>query len=155
MVKALLYVSGYVFLTFIGFSVYKGWKYKRVYSIGGILILLCCIAILLAKQEDIFDLSGNKYPPTVYYITYGMTISIILMSLLSRVEGKLNKWQGSKYVTKTSSLSFDIYLWHIFGLFIASRIENVWLKSLIVTCIAVLGAVVYNKAKLALAHKKQ
>lgn len=154
LVKVLLYVTGYVFLTFIGFSTYKDWKQKRVYFIGGIFVLLCSIAILLSKQEDIFDLSGNKYPPTVYYITYGMTVSIALMSLLSRTEDKLSKWQVSKHITKISSLSFDIYLWHIFGLYIASRIENVWVKYLIVTVIAVLGAVIYNKTKLALTKKR-
>jgi len=155
MVKVFLYISGYVFLTFIGFSVKKDWSYKRVYFISGIIVLLCCIAILFSKQEDIFDLSGNKYPPTVYYITYGMTISILLISLLSRYDEKLNKWKGSKYITKISSLSFDIYLWHIFGLYITSSIVNKWLKYLIVTFIAVISAVVYKKAKIALVNQKQ
>jgi peptidoglycan/LPS O-acetylase OafA/YrhL len=152
-VKALLYICGYVFLTLIGFSICKEMKMQKPYLIGGIIVLFCCICVILLHQEDVFDISGNKYPPTVYYITYGMTVSLLLMILLSRFEKRLSLLRVTKYINELSRMSFDIYLWHVFGLYIANKIENIWLKFVVVVCVALAGAILYNMIKRAVMKK--
>lgn len=147
LVKVFLYVSGYLFLTFIGFSVCIEKKMLKPYLIGGIIVIFCCIVVILFRQGDIFDISGNKFPPSVYYIAYGMTISLILIRLLSRIEDKLSSCRATKYITELSKQSFDIYLWHVFGLYVTKSISNDWMRFVMVIMVSVSGAWIYNEIK--------
>ncbi len=144
-VKILLYVVGYVFLSFIGFVICIDRHLINKYLATGVIVICFCLTIIIKQHGDVFDLSSNKYPPTVYYITYGMIVSLILVKVLERFENKFRSLNVSKAIIVMSKHSFDIYLWHVFGLYVSSSIKNDWLRFFVVLIVSIFCATAYNK----------
>lgn len=154
--KIILYVSGYIFLSFIGFVLREDWKLLNIYLFSGVIVLACCIAILLCIGGSPMNISGNKYPPTVYYITYGLTVSLTIMHLLSMYNEE--NWELlhsiSTVFISISKLSFDVYLWHVLGLYLTRTMSNVWLRLIVVITVSLAGAKLYGKLKYSLLNRK-
>jgi peptidoglycan/LPS O-acetylase OafA/YrhL len=76
-----------------------------------------------------------KYPPRLYFLSYSVGISTLLMLL---TEGKCYKCMNNGIVRFISSHSLWIYLWHIFLLFIVNHWFNqmLWIKQYIIIFIS-------------------
>ena len=123
---------------------YEDKKNQRIYLIGSLIAFVCCFTLYSMQSKNVFDLASNKYPPTLYYISYGSIITLILFEVFSSIEQKLSSLRITKIITILSKMSFDIYLWHIFGLFVSEGITNVWARFTVVVSVAVIGAKLYN-----------
>lgn len=142
-VKVVLYIGGYLMIAFLGYLLnIRPWL-KNYIMFSTIVIYLLCILIIVLFQKNIFSLSMNKYPPTIYYISYGIMISIILMKILEFLENFLFKRKVSKIIKFMSKRSFDIYFWHIFGLYITIDIKNLWIRFIVVTISSILCGAIY------------
>ena len=155
LIKLFLYVGGYIFLSFVGFVIKKNEEFLKYYLTGGLFVMCFCIVMIIIRCGDVFDFSSNKYPPTVYYITYGMIVSLILVKVLDRFECKLSVFKASKIAIMISKHSFDIYLWHIFGLYLGAYIENVWMKFIVVMLVAIIGAIGFSSIKTAVLGRRR
>lgn len=82
-----------------------------------------CVSLLIfifAIEFISFSLVNNwapvqteKYPPTAYYLSYGMLISLILYVYLQTDRKAIKALKCCRGVSWISQNSFWIYLWHI------------------------------------------
>ncbi len=120
------YIIPYVFVTYIGYSYYSLIKKQR-YSI--MIISLCCVLALgfyyFNRLGKVQDFGIAKYPPRIYYISYGVLISYLLLELFRNYSFKIYNCKLVKYI---SSHSLWIYLWHILALDIYAKfnLPEVW-----------------------------
>ncbi len=154
--KVFLYSSGYIFLSFVGFVIREKRERINAYIISCLVAIVCCIGVLLFTGRSPFDLSGNKYPPTVYYITYGLMITLIFMLAFSKMENFPNAGNLliSKCIVYISKVSFDVYLWHVLGLYITKPISNIWIRFVSVIVFSLSGAWLFNTIKSKLFSKE-
>ena len=116
------------------------------------LIFMICFfvisAIVVIKNgNNPFAMSENKYPPTLLYVSYGTSISLGLMLLLSKMEPFLKGLLITKSITFLSKNSFQLYLWHILGLFLTTNITNKFIKIILVFVVSFIGTILYESIK--------
>lgn len=147
--KAALYVSGYVVIAYTGY-ILKAHESSRMHKnlliLGWGITLVITFFINFKMLGEAFNLAENKYPPSIYYISYGLITSFILFEVMHLLKTQLGNL--GKVFTRISSLSFDVYFWHIFGLFLTSNIEDVLVKSVLVVLIAVTCALIFDAARI-------
>ncbi len=113
------YIIPYGFLcTFIGMNL-KEWDSKKVLKFA---ILFIAIFVIIAVTKTLLGgvfqpISKEKYPPTLYYLSYGIGITLLLYYLIGKknifnIKVKLNK----PFIIFVSTHTMWIYLWHIFYL---------------------------------------
>ncbi|MCF1685101.1 acyltransferase [Tetragenococcus halophilus] len=68
---------------------------------------------ILAIYQNLPSIEGNKYPPTAYFISYGLAGSLLLFWLTSIrvIEQFLQKIPGIYWL---SQHSLELYYWHLF-----------------------------------------
>ena len=78
-------------------------------------ISIICLAAFIISAYAIYSSTGMlqptqfmKYPPTIYYISYALFVSFLLLSLFKRIGLKSNR-----LIEFCSKSSLWIYLWHI------------------------------------------
>lgn len=109
---------------------------KRDYAL--LLVIFGGITLFYINQTKGLDLDAYKYPPQMFYMSYGIfcsTILYLLVRLLPKLEGKL--WNA---ITWFSSETLNIYLWHIglvylFQLEIIPEPKSIFLQFLALTII--------------------
>lgn len=79
-------------------------------------ILLICFSILffiIATYQTLPSIEDNKYPPTIYFISYGLAGSLLLFQLTSfqTIRKLLEKTPGINWL---SQHSLELYYWHLF-----------------------------------------
>lgn len=79
------------------------------------------------------QVNDQKYPPSVYFLSYGLAISLLLLTLISNenVEKKLNQ----KSIKWFSAHSLEIYYWHIIPITLIdySHVNLNWFIKFIIT----------------------
>ena len=113
---------------------------------GGVLTILLLVAyVSVTKRFAIWDFRLNKYPPTIYYAMYGVLVFYVLQAIFQQefVNIAPHLMKVFEYVSRNS---FDIYLWHIFALFITETVTNRWLRLPLVVAISVALAFLYRKS---------
>ena len=124
--STIYYIIPYVAITYIGYSYYSFGK-KQLYSI--MVISLCSVFALgfyyFNKFGKVQDFGIAKYPPRLYYISYGVLISFMMLELLRNYSFKIYKCKLVRFI---SSHSLWIYLWHILALDIYAKfnLPEVW-----------------------------
>lgn len=82
---------------------------RDLYLAAGFLLIFIFSAIILFLQFNGFQLTqGMKYPPRIYYISYALFVSFLLLAIFKKANLKEN---GLLMFISRSSLW--IYLWHI------------------------------------------
>lgn len=143
----------YLYCTFVyGCISFLGyWLTKHQNNLSFItLITALCFVICQAFELFIgngFAPNSTKYPPQLYYCSYGLFVAIILYHVVPNRSNKIVGW--------LSSHSFSIYLWHIFMLrlygvitkiSIFKRFEKMWpIEFLIVAAGAILLTYIWQK----------
>lgn len=99
------YTVGYGIISMMGI-IWK--KQKKTYKVLYFIVFLCLYLFWGSFLLNNFpSLQLYKYPPTVYYISYGMLFSIVLYELCSNVK------HVSRFITWVSKETFMIYLMQI------------------------------------------
>lgn len=95
------------------------WNNKKILKITTIclLIFVSIFTILYFTKNQITKISDYKYPPRIYFLSYGIGISLLLYYLFERknifnVKEKLN----NKLILFIGQHTMWIYLWQIFYL---------------------------------------
>ena len=118
-------------------------KQKRKIALIFLIIFLICISIVFYYNGKIRSTSLMKYPPRIYYISYALFVSFLLLSIFENL--KLKEFTMINFCSKSS---LWIYLWHILFLkFTEKLLTNInWIiKFLIVLFGAVLITYIQNK----------
>jgi len=79
-------------------------------------ILFICFSLLFfitASYQNLPSIEDNKYPPTIYFISYGLAGSLLLFQFTSfqTIRKLLEKTPGINWL---SQHSLELYYWHLF-----------------------------------------
>lgn len=102
-----LYLLGFGLIAAIGYR-YK--QFKRKERIGLILVCIACFFGFIIKNGYV-STQQYKYPPQLYYISYGVMVTLILYEIFSIK--KFERVVNNKVVAWFSKNSLWLYLWHI------------------------------------------
>lgn len=133
----------YCFLALIGMIItLQGNRGRFSFLIFGLIVFI------LSGLDNGFNLlQQSKYPPLPYYLSYGVCISMILLSLMYKIDHTyFGKIFGSKGIRFVSNNSMNIYYAHIFYLPIINRlpINNGYILFVLLSLISLLTVVMYS-----------
>ena len=74
--------------------------------------------LIMQFQYQSFCPNSAKFPPDLYYLSYGLAVSSILWLVIPRQSVRFTEWVGKR--------SYDIYLFHIPFYYLTLSIKN-WL----------------------------
>ncbi len=108
------YIIPYGLLTFLGYN-YNHFSKKAKYliTIFSFVIFILLALIMYKTYGSPQSPSIAKYPPRLYFLSYGIFVSFTLLILCQKFNLKIFK---SKIVNYISKHSLWIYLWHIVSL---------------------------------------
>lgn len=121
---------GYLLAALVG--MWAVWQSKK----ENFLLFVCFLALFLftANNQNLPSIEDNKYPPTIYFISYGLAGSLALFWLASNqvIKQLLQKIPRVYWV---SQHSLELYYWHLFpimyfNLFVTN---DPWLLRFLVT----------------------
>lgn len=141
------YIIPYGLLTYIGYNLDKIKRKKLIIFIVVNLIIFTATALYLhARTGDFQQVQAYKYPPRLYYLSYGIFFSLSLMTICKNK--RYEKYFNNKIIQYISSHSMWIYLWHILTLSTYEKLhlpENWILKFIAVSISAILIVILVNK----------
>ena len=117
-------------LTYLGFN-YSRIKKKNMVVIISFSVFLCLLVYYWVKLGSFQSVQISKYPPRLYYLSFGIAVSYFLFMIC---EGKTLKVYQTPVVTYISKHSMWIYLWHILvlSLYRYARLPEKWYIKLVV-----------------------
>ncbi len=125
---------GYIFVCGIGLVI-------RSMNKKQISLLIATLAVVFVTFSLFYNFKSvqiEKYPPTAYYISYGLLASVLLY-LCSQTDTKLMKvLKCNNTVSWISQNSFWIYLWHIIPVKILVDYEIIHMDSWILRYVIIL-----------------
>ena len=133
--------STFYYIIPYGLITYLGYNYNKMTAKAKYVILLTSsiafisLAIYYWADTGTFQLVQiAKYPPRLYYLSYGIACSFVLLMICERKNRALFE---NKIVRFISSHSMWIYLWHIFVLTVYEKLKlpEIWFIKLIVVYI--------------------
>lgn len=120
----------YAVLLSIGMLINKMSRFKRYLLCGVALFLHVSMSVMYFVNTGTYlPIAQHKYPARFYYLSYGLSATIILMELLKNIEYKIPDWKLVRFV---SEHSLWIYLWQIMILTIIKyviKINDRWILS--------------------------
>lgn len=112
--NTVLYLVPYAVLFAIGLRVQKLTRRQLLCLAGGSSAVFCLKGISLYHAYGKFiPTQVFKYPPTVYYLSYALTVSLILWCLSPVISKVLTKTRLLGPVMFVAQNSIWVYLWHI------------------------------------------
>lgn len=113
----------YGILTALGMSINQMHdKNKRLLFICTVMAyLLLCISLVIAGGRYI-SISQFKYPARIYYLSYGVSVTLVLTEIIKRLEEEIPEIKIINFVSKHS---LWIYLWQIMILTIVNYVIKV------------------------------
>jgi len=118
------------------------------------LIMSCSTVIFIVMQvmqileHNGFNPDGYKYPPKLYYLSYGVMITCILLKIIPNRRNSIIEWYSTN--------SFMIYLFHIIFLFALNLLSDIpvltilniwWIKYILVMLCSTCLFFILNKIK--------
>ena len=112
--NSICYLIPYGFLAYIGYDYIRLDKEtkNKIIIFSGLIFIICSIYYFI-QYNNFTSMQIAKYPPRLYYISYGIFISSILLYICENKELKI---YTNSFVCFISSHSLWIYLWHIVAL---------------------------------------
>ncbi|MGX7244818.1 acyltransferase family protein [Enterococcus quebecensis] len=114
---------GYCIAAFVGMKASEQGIRKNIQ----LSLILVFIFILSGLNVNFGQLQMFKYPPSPYFLAYGIGVSLILYTILSnrKIEAGISKFN---ILTWMSKHSLEIYYWHIFAISVLNQIrpETSW-----------------------------
>lgn len=88
-------------------------------ELAGYALVFSVIHILLMCHYDFATTQNWKYPPRLYYTSYGIAVSLWLYcALQSRAAHRLQHLHPIRYIRIISEHSSQMYFWHIIGIYL-------------------------------------
>ena len=132
------YIIPYGLLTGLGMKYLSMTKQtKIIICVAGFILFVASGIFYYYSRGSIQLPTINKYPPRIYFLSYSVALSFLLLLLC---EGKDNSFFRCRPVQFISSHSLWIYLWHIFYLMVSykfSLIDNWVLRYGFVTALSI------------------
>lgn len=117
--ELILYSMGWGIIASIGIRLYRiDTKELKLY-----LIIFISIFIGSAIFYNFESIQNYKYPPTIYYMSYGISVSI-LFNILIKNKYVYNIFDNS-FIMYNSFNSIWIYFWHILAIYILDLYKNI------------------------------
>ena len=141
----LYYFVPYGIVTFIGYNYYLLCKKHRFIIITTCMCLFVTMGLYYYnKLGSIQNIQISKYPPRIYYLSYGIAVSFILLEIFRSLDLKI---YTNRIVCFVSKHSLWIYLWHILAIDIYNKFlfSSVWyIKFIGVYLIAITIVIIIN-----------
>ena len=140
------YIIPYGVLTYLGYNYFmlKN-RIKLVIPLVSFIIFISLAVYYRSALGSFQSVQIAKYPPRIYYLSYGIGCSFALLIVCEKKNLKLYE---NKVIRFISSHSMWIYLWHIFILDIYGRLKlpEIWfIKLIIVYMLSVLIVYMVNQ----------
>jgi len=103
---------GYCLIAAVGIR-FKNLNKKEILIMVGGFLLTFIIFMVLYNFKSTQDF---KYPPTIYYISYGLFVSFILYLIFNKPW--MQKLFFNRFIYFYSKLSLNLYFFHIFSIYI-------------------------------------
>ncbi|MBP3953169.1 acyltransferase family protein [Bacillus suaedae] len=103
---------GYVLIAAVGIRFKQLSKRNLMLGTGILLVLFTA----LAYTNNYLPIQAFKYPPTMYYMSYGLLVSFALYQLLSL--RAVTRFVHNKFVFYYSNASLILYFWHVVPLYL-------------------------------------
>ena len=138
-----IYTLGYALISWAGMLWEKGEQRERMVMLG-----ISAAAFVISLIAGGFrPFSEYKYPPQLYYISYGLLVTFglyVLCSLLPITE------KTGRIITWLSANTMRIYMWHIFLYYLLdtlspSLMEHGWLTYVVLLGGGILGTLLQEK----------
>ena len=126
------YIVPYGALTFLGYHYGRMDGKGRKLIIGTSLIIFLVMMVYYRLRTGAFQLVQiAKYPPRLYYLSYGIFCSFAMMEICGRKKLLIYECPPVRYISKHS---LWIYLWHIIvlDLYVIIGLPEVWYIKLVV-----------------------
>ena len=128
------YTVGYAAVSLLGIASDQ-WNTSRRLIAAGVFGAIFSVFLVYTRSADLY---AYKYPPLLYYLSYGILWSEVLSCLLA-------KKPASRCTEWLSMHAMDIFLWHIFGYYLMdtfnpSMLDQMWLCFSILLGTGILGA---------------
>jgi len=140
------YIIPYGVLTYLGYNYFKMKNRTKLIIALVSFIVFISLAVYYRSTLGLFQLVQiAKYPPRLYYLSYGVGCSFALLILCEKKNLKLYENRVIRFI---SSHSMWIYLWHILILDIYGRLKlpEIWfIKLIIVYLLSMLIVYVVNQ----------
>lgn len=140
------YIIPYVFITFSIGLYLDDIKKKNICKISIVFLIIYCILeiFFIGNLNTIELVKAFKYPPKLYYLSYGIGISLLLYYFI-RYKSKI-KLRQNKLITFVSNNTLEIYFLHIVFLQLTNKIENfIIFRYIIVLICSLVSVYVVNK----------
>ena len=127
------YVVPYGIIYLLGMITTKtGFKADFSISMISLIALLISGYVLYITTGVVQPTQLMKYPPTIYYISYAIFVSMLLFAIFKRLNLK-----GNRFITFCSESSLWIYLWHILFVTIMPLIlgQQDWIQTYLIILI--------------------
>lgn len=131
--STLYYIVPYGTITFIGFHFNSMKTYtKKIIALTSGIIFILLMAYYWVSRGIPQLVSIVKYPPRMYYLSYGVFCSFVLL-LLCEKNTNCNKIFEHSIIKFISSHSMWIYLWHILAIKVYEtlRLPSIWVVKFI------------------------
>ena len=125
------YIIPYGVLTYLGYNYYQLKNGTKLIITSISFVVFFCLAVYYRFTLGAFQsVQIAKYPPRLYYLSYGIGCSFALLMLCEKINLKLYDNKAFRFI---SSHSMWIYLWHIFILDIYGKLKlpETWFIKLI------------------------
>lgn len=120
---------GYMVAFIVGAKCVESRKFAHIM---GIFSIVGFIAAQILFSPDGFAPNAYKYPPSDYYLLYGMAVTLLLFNLLPNRAGKAILW--------VSANSFKLYLYHV-PLILATMFVKNWAIRYVIVAAGTMAAV--------------
>ena len=125
------YIIPYGMLTYLGYNYFKMKnRTKLIIALVSFIVFIALAVYYRSILGSFQPVQITKYPPRLYYMSYGIGCSFTLLILCEKKNLKLYENRVIRFI---SSHSMWIYLWHILILDIYSRLKlpEIWFVKLI------------------------
>lgn len=127
-----IYTLGYALISWAGMLWEKEEKRERI-----ILLIIAAAAFVLSVIVHGFQpFSEFKYPPQLYYISYGLLVTFGLYLVLEKISVPENVRQN---ITWLSVNTMRIYMWHIFLYYLLDTLAPSFMVNALPTYAILLG----------------
>lgn len=103
-------ISGYIIIAGLSIRLFE-------MNLKKVIIIVSSTFIFLSRYYNFFNLQAYKYPPKIYYLCYGLGMSLIIYFLFNKIESILNL-KMKRIIVFISNYSLEVYFWHIIYIFL-------------------------------------
>lgn len=140
------YVIPYSILIWLGINIKDNKKsVKNTAIFSTIIFVITFIIMMVSNNGNVALISDFKYPPRIYFLSYSVAMSMILILIVNKIKIKEDNIL-LKSITFISRHSMWIYLWHVLFVFIAewTKMQDL-IKFIFVLVMSIVCTIIQNK----------